>query len=186
MSEDLIEIGEEKLLEARQRRYLLHLQGSPLEIARALRDLIETHKWSYKELSEATGISKGQISKYLSLLNLEPEFQRLLEEGRMAWSTGYVLARLPKEHRLSLLEEMGEDKRITLKMAEKLKRETHLEALSEIEEDMSSILRSINQPVNEALNSLNELESALKPLNPPKTVIQALETIRRWLNESEG
>jgi len=178
MSERVVEIGEERLLKAR-RVYRLHLEGSPLEIAEALRDLIETHGWDYGEVSEATGISKGQISKYLSLLRLEPEFQRLLEDGRMAWTTGYILATLPAEDRKRLLAETRTEDRITIKMAEALRREAHIKNLEALETDITAIA-SLQQPP-EAKRLLEQLESVIKAMNPPEPIIVALETIKRWL-----
>lgn len=139
MKGEHIEIGESRLYEAGD-TYEFHITGNPLEIARALEEIRRAHGYTYEELSKNTHFSKGQISKYLKLLRLEPGFQRLLESDEMAWSTGYVLAGLPEEERARFLD--LED-RITFKKAEEARREHNIRDLYGLLGDISEISEGV-------------------------------------------
>ena len=109
-----IEVGKVELLEA-ENRYLMHIEGNPIEIAKALKDFQLKNELSMNQLARQTPYSVGSICKYLSLLDLDPEFQELLIQGKMAYNTGYKLSRLPKEERAEFL---GSEERITLEKVE--------------------------------------------------------------------
>ena len=134
---DVVEIGRAEKVEAGD-VYNIHVTGSPLSIARAIRDVKETHGYNFAQLVEVIPFSMGQISKYLSLLRLEPEIQQLLEDGRLAWSTGYALIGLPPEERLRIIKEKGDD-RLTLKEAEEARKLWNMRTMSGIFEDIATI-----------------------------------------------
>jgi len=78
-----------------------------------------------------------------------------------------------------LLAETRTEDRITIKMAEALRREAHIKNLEALETDITAIA-SLQQPP-EAKRLLEQLESVIKAMNPPEPIIVALETIKRWL-----
>lgn len=131
-----VEVGGVERVEA-ENVYNIHITGNPLEIAQALEDIRVTHKLSYRELEKVVPFSLGQISKYLSLLRLEPELKDKLANKEMAWSTGYVLARLNEETRRQFIEQ--DEERITLKDAEKARRDENLRDMHNLFKDIETI-----------------------------------------------
>jgi len=118
------EIGVAKEVEA-DRLYLLHIRGSALEEARLFKAMMEKHHLSQRELVALLHkieipYTQPQISRLLSLLDLEPEFLAKIHEGEMAHTTGFELAKLPKEVRKKLLLQQG---RITHIDVEEIKRD---------------------------------------------------------------
>ena len=76
----------------------------PLEQARTLKALMERYGFSQEDLSNLLkNVSQAQISRLLSLLTLEPEFQERIDEGTLRQSTAFELAKLPEEERLKFL-----------------------------------------------------------------------------------
>jgi ParB family transcriptional regulator, chromosome partitioning protein len=66
----------------------------PIEQANAYKALMDRRGWSYRELAEFLHISKGTISKAVSLLTLPEPVQELVEEGTLAPHTAYEVSRL--------------------------------------------------------------------------------------------
>jgi ParB family chromosome partitioning protein len=66
----------------------------PIEQASAYRALMDRRGWSYRELSEFLHISKGTISKALSLLTLPEQVQELVQDGSLPPNTAYEVSRL--------------------------------------------------------------------------------------------
>jgi len=97
-----IEVGSMKKLKGSTSDWEVHIQGNPIEIARALYDLKQSKNLKYLELKEAVKMSIGTISKYLSLLKLDTFFQDQLENDNMAFNTGYILVKLPEENQKEL------------------------------------------------------------------------------------
>jgi ParB family chromosome partitioning protein len=69
----------------------------PIEQAKAFLELKETNHWNNKELAENLSLQPSAISRALSLLDLPENVQEWVEEGRMAPSTAYEVAKLPRE-----------------------------------------------------------------------------------------
>jgi len=100
------EIGDAKELEA-DRLYLLHIRGSPLEEALLFKALMDKYRVSQRELVKMLRemeipYTQPQVSRLLSLLDLEPEFQKMIADKKMAHTTGFELAKLPLEYRKTL------------------------------------------------------------------------------------
>lgn len=76
-----------RLLAARQRRDL-----NAIEEARGLRTLLETHQLSQRDLSAQIGISQGQISNRLRLLNLPERWQQAVISGEISATHARELA----------------------------------------------------------------------------------------------
>lgn len=82
---------------------------SPLEIARAIDDLIRNHKLSQESVGRAIGKSQSFVSRHLSILSADRETMKALEEGRIKDAEAVtLLSRLPAESRERILEESKE------------------------------------------------------------------------------
>ncbi len=67
---------------------------SPLETARAVRQLIEESGWSASQVAEKLGRSNGYISRILALTTLSAEIQADIASGRIAASAAYELSKI--------------------------------------------------------------------------------------------
>ncbi|GGK90827.1 hypothetical protein Ppa06_57470 [Planomonospora parontospora subsp. parontospora] len=76
----------------------LHQDGlSPLEEARGLAKLMELRSFSGREAARRLGKSSGWASQRLTLLNLRPDLQEALEDGRLSVRDARVIGKLPPE-----------------------------------------------------------------------------------------
>lgn len=71
---------------------------NPMEEARAFERLRTERGYDHDEISRKIGRSPLFVTGRLTLLDLELDFQRLVETGHMGPLTGQTIARLPKEH----------------------------------------------------------------------------------------
>ena len=83
------EIRQESLIEN-----LLREDLRPIEAAQGYRQLIEMNGWTIQQVAEALNITKGTVSKSLSLLKLPPDIQAQVDEGKISPSAGYEVSRL--------------------------------------------------------------------------------------------
>lgn len=67
---------------------------TPLERARAYKQLMESKGWSATELAKGIGVSKPNVTRYLSHDSLSPKAQALLESGKLSSAKAYALSRL--------------------------------------------------------------------------------------------
>jgi len=144
-----IEVGSMKKLKGSTSDWEVHIQGNPIEIARALYDLKQSKNLKYLELKEAVKMSIGTISKYLSLLKLDTFFQDQLENDNMAFNTGYILVKLPEENQKelkawSVADDPLKPRRITLRQVEGIKRSLNVKRLYGVFTDMGSIMDSLD------------------------------------------
>jgi len=86
------EIRQESLIENLLREDLL-----PIEAAQGYRQLMEMNGWTIQQVAEALNITKGTVSKSLSLLKLPPDIQAQVDEGKISPSAGYEVSRLDGE-----------------------------------------------------------------------------------------
>lgn len=98
MTED--EVRSEQLVEN-----LLREDLKGIEMARAFASLMELNGWNAKQLAESLHISKGKVSKALSLLKLPPDIQQKLEDGAIVPSTAYEIAKVKGEQKQRELAE---------------------------------------------------------------------------------
>jgi ParB family chromosome partitioning protein len=66
----------------------------PIEQARAYRQLMDLHGWTAKELSEELHVSRGAISKALSLLGLPDDLRDQVDAGVIPATAAYEVAKL--------------------------------------------------------------------------------------------
>lgn len=79
---------------------------NPFELADSLAILRDANGFSQKQLAETTGKSAGEISKILTLLELDPEVQRLArddESGRVSRKHLYAVRDFPIDRQLKLV-----------------------------------------------------------------------------------
>lgn len=91
------EIAEISLIENIQREDL-----SPIEEAKAYKQLIEDHGLTQEELAERVSKSRTAIANTMRLLNLHPDVQEMLSDGRL--SAGHARALLAAENEVIQLE----------------------------------------------------------------------------------
>ena len=86
------EIRQESLIEN-----LLREDLRPIEAANGYRQLMELNDWTIQQVAEALNITKGTVSKALSLLKLPEDIQDQVEQGTISASSGYEVSRLKDE-----------------------------------------------------------------------------------------
>ncbi|MFO0888314.1 MAG: ParB/RepB/Spo0J family partition protein [Isosphaeraceae bacterium] len=86
------EIRQESLIEN-----LLREDLRPIEAAEGYKQLIDMNGWTVQQVADALNVSKGTVSKALSLLKLPPDIQAQVEEGSISPSAAYEVSRLPDE-----------------------------------------------------------------------------------------
>ena len=94
------EIRAEQLVEN-----LLREDLNGMEEARSFATLMELNGWNATELSQQINVSKGKVSKALSLLKLPEELQARIEGGEISPSTAYELAKVKDEKAQAQLAE---------------------------------------------------------------------------------
>jgi len=86
------EIGEARKIE----KYLLHLEGKPIDQAIMIRDLL-SKGWTQEKIAEHIGWSQSKISFKLKLLDLHPKLQERAQRGELLPSVAWNLANMPRE-----------------------------------------------------------------------------------------
>lgn len=69
---------------------------SPLEEARAFRDMMERRRWSQRELAESLGVSQGYVSQHVALLALPPATQEAVSTRVITMAHAREIASLPE------------------------------------------------------------------------------------------
>ena len=86
------EIRQESLIEN-----LLREDLRPIEAANGYQQLMELNGWTMQQVADALNISKGAVSKALSLLKLPEDIQGQVEQGDISPSAAYEVSRLKDE-----------------------------------------------------------------------------------------
>ena len=97
------------------------LDMHPYDLADALARLRDANGYSQKEIAKATGKSEGEISKLLSMLDLDPAVQKLAREDATGFVTKrhlYAVRTLPAEKQQALIRKV-QDEGITADETEK-------------------------------------------------------------------
>lgn len=68
----------------------------PMAVAQSYQSLIETHGWTQKKVADELGVTQAEVSRYLALLELDPQVQQKIREEVISPSVASPLSRLPK------------------------------------------------------------------------------------------
>ncbi|MAT70351.1 MAG: chromosome partitioning protein ParB [Planctomycetaceae bacterium] len=90
-----------------------------IELARALKQLMDDNGWSKSRVAEELNISNGKVSKALSLLKLPEEIQAQVEQGAISPATGYELSKVKDEAKQRELAAEAASGRVTCSDAAK-------------------------------------------------------------------
>jgi ParB family chromosome partitioning protein len=85
---------------------------NPFELADSLALLQDANRYTQADLAKATGKSKGEVSKLLTILDLDPDVQKIAREdssGRISKRHLYSLARLPVQNQERVLARVQRD-----------------------------------------------------------------------------
>ena len=88
------------------------LDMHPYDLADALARLRDANGYTQQDLARETGKSKGEISKLLSLLEVDPEVQKVAREdrtGRITRGHLYAIRGLPPGEQLSLVQKAQQE-----------------------------------------------------------------------------
>lgn len=86
---------------------------TPLEKARAIKNLMDATGWNASQVSAKLGVSNATTTRLLSLLNLPAALQRKVEQGRIAVSAAYELAKVSDVDRQAELSQQVADGQLT-------------------------------------------------------------------------
>lgn len=108
------EIRAEQLVEN-----LLREDLNGMEEAQSFRALMEINGWNATELSQNINVSKGKVSKALTLLKLPEELQQRIASGEISPSTAYELAKVKDEKQQKQLADKAASGELTTPNAAK-------------------------------------------------------------------
>jgi ParB family chromosome partitioning protein len=103
------------------------LDMHPYDLADALARLRDANSYSQRDLARETGKSKGEISKLLALLDLDPAVQKVARDdqsGRISRRHLYAIRALPAERQLSLLRRAQQEAMTAIDMEQLAAKET--------------------------------------------------------------
>jgi ParB family chromosome partitioning protein len=83
------EILADQLVENLQRQDM-----NPVELADALKRLVDRHGWSTRRIAERLGITQSKVARALALAELPEEVQARVADGRLGQSTAVAIGRL--------------------------------------------------------------------------------------------
>lgn len=119
---------------------------NPLEQARALKRLKEEFNLSQEELAQKVNLSRSQVANLLRLLNLPPEVQKLIEEGKISSGHGKTLASLkdPQEI-LKLAQEIIENNLSVREVEKKTQKIKKTPPKKNIDKELASLIENYFQ-----------------------------------------
>lgn len=81
---------------------------TPIEIAEALKNVLDIKKITQEEASNKLGISRSQIANLIRMLNLPEEVKSLIQKGVISFSHAKILASLQEPLCLNLAKKIAE------------------------------------------------------------------------------
>ena len=85
----------------------------PVEQARAYKRLMDAHGWASRQLAGELNISQAAVVKALALLDLPAQVQEAVEQGALAPSVAYEVARLETHEAQAAMAEMAAVEKLT-------------------------------------------------------------------------
>lgn len=158
------------------------LDMHPFDLADALARLRDANGLSQKEIAQATGKSEGEISKILSLLDLDAQVQKLAREddtGRITKRHLYAVKTLPPDQQQRLIQKVqkegitaDETEDLAEKQARKLRSEPRRGApvsqqrYRTTHATVSFVFRKKNVTPDDVLEAIDEVR---RQVEPPQT-----------------
>ncbi|MBQ2864058.1 MAG: ParB/RepB/Spo0J family partition protein [Clostridia bacterium] len=108
------QVKEVSLLENIQREDL-----NPVEVANAMRELLEIHGWTQDVLADRLGKSRSAVANTLRLLTLQPEVLALIESGKLSAGHARSLVVVSDPETQVKLAKLAVTKKVTVRDLEK-------------------------------------------------------------------
>lgn len=93
---------------------------NPLEVAGALKDLMEKFHLTQEEVAERIGKSRSEVANLLRLLNLPPAVQESLRAGRISYGQARALLSLGSEEEMVRALRTVEEHKLSVRQTERL------------------------------------------------------------------
>lgn len=135
---------------------------NPVETAIALKRLIEEFSLTHQEVGDVIGRSRSSITNTLRLLDLAPEVQALLSEGKLDMGHARALLSLPAKKQLAVAKQVVEHA-LTVRDTERLVKQQlagNVKDVKKTEKDPD--LLSLERNLSEILGAMTEIKARKK------------------------
>ncbi|WP_189364603.1 ParB/RepB/Spo0J family partition protein [Ignatzschineria ureiclastica] len=135
---------------------------NPVETAIALKRLIEEFSLTHQEVGDVIGRSRSSITNTLRLLDLAPEVQALLSEGKLDMGHARALLALPAKKQLAVAQQVVEQA-LTVRDTERLVKQQlagNVKDVKKTEKDPD--LLSLERNLSEVLGAMTEIKARKK------------------------
>ena len=150
------EMAQMALIENIQREDL-----SPVEEAKAYRNLLKMTNSTQEELAQQVGRSQSSVANKLRLLNLSPLVQQAIAEKAITERHGRAMLNLDEQQQQTVLEEIIK-KNLTVKQTENF-----IKKLGEEEDDDEFSIRCFGVSTRIAVNTIMQAVKSLQQVNMP-------------------
>lgn len=131
---------------------------TPLEEAKALRQLIEDFKMTHEEISHVVGRSRSSVSNLIRLLKLSDEVKQLLSSGKIEMGHGRALLSLETEQQFEVASQVVK-KSLSVRQTEELVKRV----LSPKPSKTATIdphIKALSDTLSKKLNSKTEIKTS--------------------------
>lgn len=133
----------------------------PLELARAYKNLMETHSYRQEDVAEVVGKSRPAIANSLRLLSLPKRIIKALEEGRITEGHARVLIGLDEKKAVEILIKII-DNNLSVRDVEKLVSKKERAEIIQENEDDDIFVMSLKAEMEEFFRTKIEIKPAKK------------------------
>ncbi|PLX70829.1 MAG: chromosome partitioning protein ParB [Denitrovibrio sp.] len=133
----------------------------PLELARAYKNLMETHSYRQEDVAEVVGKSRPAIANSLRLLSLPKRIIKALEEGRITEGHARVLIGLDEKKAVEILIKII-DNNLSVRDVEKLVSKKERAEIIQENEDDDIFVMSLKAEMEEFFRTKIEIKHAKK------------------------
>lgn len=141
---------------------------------------VETNKRSDEIIAEQVGESRAQVQRYIRLTELQPEFQQMVDEGKIAMTPAVEISYLKQDEQRMLLDTIeSEQTTPSLSQAQRMKK---LSQTGDLNDD--TILKIMTEQKKPEKNDLTISADILKKYFPRSYTPQKMQEIIVKLLES--
>ena len=141
---------------------------------------VETNKRSDEIIAEQVGESRAQVQRYIRLTELQPEFQQMVDEGKIAMTPAVEISYLKQDEQRMLLDTIeSEQTPPSLSQAQRMKK---LSQTGDLNDD--TILKIMTEQKKPEKNDLTISADILKKYFPRSYTPQKMQEIIVKLLES--